>query len=141
MTTRQPNELGDLADQVEVTSVVVEPDPVDLFMFSAAAWLLHRVHYDAPHTTQTEGLSGLMIHGPLQGMYMMGTLRRWLGPKARVRSIKYRHRAPAFVGERLECGGRLLSKDEEAGTATFELWARRSDETVTTVGEAVVGFS
>ena len=110
-------------------------------LFSASAWLLHRIHYDLPHSTETEGHPALMIHGPLQGMYMMGALRRWLGPAARVRSIKYRHRAPAYLGQSLECGGKLTGKDEEAGTVTFELWVRLQDETVTTLGEAVVGFA
>jgi 3-methylfumaryl-CoA hydratase len=141
MTTQRPGGLEDLLDQAEIPVTVVQPDPVDLFMFSAAAWLLHRIHYDVPHTTDTEKLSGLMVHGPLQGNYMLGGLRRWLGDNARVRSIKYRHRAPAYVGEPLECGGRLLSKSEEAGTATFELWVRKPDETITTIGEVVVAFA
>jgi hydroxyacyl-ACP dehydratase HTD2-like protein with hotdog domain len=44
------------------------PSALDLFMFSASSWLLHRIHYDTPFTTGHDGHPGLLIHGPLQGV-------------------------------------------------------------------------
>jgi hydroxyacyl-ACP dehydratase HTD2-like protein with hotdog domain len=111
------------------------PDAVDLFMFSSAAWLLHRIHYDLPFTTEHDGHPGLVIHGPLQGAYLVQSVERWLGRRARLRSVTYRHRAPAYLGEALECGGVVEAVDGEK--VTFDLWVRKADGTVTTTGTAV----
>ncbi len=120
----------------QVPVVERRPDPIDLFMFSASAWLLHRIHYDLPFTTEHDGHPGLLIQGPLQGTYMMQAVQWWLGRSVRIRSITYRHSAPAYLGDTLECGGKVVSIDENAGTFDVELWAARSDGTVTTQGTA-----
>jgi hydroxyacyl-ACP dehydratase HTD2-like protein with hotdog domain len=110
------------------------PTALDLFMFSAASWLLHRIHYDTPFTTEHDGHPGLLIHGPLQGVYLVQSAESWLGDGARLRTISYRHLAPAYLGDSLECGGKVISADE--GWIEVELWARKVDGTVTTTGMA-----
>jgi hydroxyacyl-ACP dehydratase HTD2-like protein with hotdog domain len=123
-----------LTPGAEVPVQTRTPDAVDLFMFSAAAWLLHRIHYDLPFTTDHDGHPGLLIHGPLQGAYLVQSVERWLGRRARLRAVTYRHRAPAYLGDRLECGGTVEQVDGD--TATFDLWVRKADGTVTTTGTA-----
>lgn len=115
------------------------PEAVDLFMFSAAAWLLHRIHYDLPFTTEHEGHPGLLIHGPLQGTYMIQAVQWWLGPDARLRNITYRHSAPAYLGDQLECGGTITEVTGDGFTA--DLWVRKADGTVTTSGLATFAWN
>ena len=110
------------------------PTALDLFMFSASSWLLHRIHYDTPFTTEHDGHPGLLIHGPLQGVYLVQTAESWLGDSARLRTINYRHLAPAYLGDTLECGGKVTAGDGEG--IEVELWARKTDGTVTTTGMA-----
>lgn len=110
------------------------PSALDLFMFSASSWLLHRIHYDAPFTIEHDGHPGLLIHGPLQGVYLVQTAESWLGDTARLRTISYRHLAPAYLGDTLECGGKVTGSDGE--DIEVELWARKPDGTVTTTGTA-----
>jgi hydroxyacyl-ACP dehydratase HTD2-like protein with hotdog domain len=110
------------------------PTALDLFMFSASSWLLHRIHYDAPFTIEHDGHPGLLIHGPLQGVYLVQTAESWLGESARLRTVSYRHLAPAYLGDTLECGGRVIGADDEG--VDVELWARKPDGTVTTTGRA-----
>jgi hydroxyacyl-ACP dehydratase HTD2-like protein with hotdog domain len=110
------------------------PSALDLFMFSASAWLLHRIHYDTPFTTEHDGHPGLLIHGPLQGVYLVQTAESWLGDRARLHSISYRHLAPAYLGDTLECGGTVTGADADG--VDVELWARKPDGTVTTTGKA-----
>ncbi len=112
------------------------PDEIDLFMFSASAWLLHRVHYDTPFTTDHDGHRGLLVHGPLQGAWMMQAVQAWLGVGAWPRSITYRHFAPAYAGDSLECGGTVTAVDVDTGSFDADLWVRKSDGTVTTSGSA-----
>lgn len=110
------------------------PTALDLFMFSAAAWLLHRIHYDTPFTIEHEGHPGLLIHGPLQGVYLVQTAESWLGDQARIASISYRHLAPAYLGDTLECGGTVAEAVDDG--LELDLWARTSDGTITTTGKA-----
>ena len=126
-------------DGTEVPIVVRTPTAVDLFMFSAAAWLLHRIHYDLPFTTQHDGHPELLIHGPLQGVYLTQSVERSLGPVIRLRSVNYRHLAPAYLGDSLECGGTVTDSDPATATIELDLWVRKSDRTVTTSGKAVFG--
>ncbi len=114
------------------------PTALDLFMFSASSWLLHRIHYDAPFTIEHDGHPGLLIHGPLQGVYLVQTAETWLGESARLRSISYRHLAPAYLGDTLECGGSVTDSDDEG--IELELWVRKPDGTVTTTGKARFSF-
>jgi hydroxyacyl-ACP dehydratase HTD2-like protein with hotdog domain len=118
----------------ELPAVSRDPDAVDLFMFSGAAWLVHRIHYDLPFTTDNDGHPGLLVHGPLQGVYLEQTARRALGPGARLRTITYRHLAPAYLGDSLESGGTVTSVD--GGRVELDLWVRKADGTVTTTGTA-----
>lgn len=124
-----------LVPGTEVPVQTRTPDAVDLFMFSSAAWLLHRIHYDPPFATEHDGHPALLIHGPLQGAYLIQSVERWLGRRARLRAVTYRHRAPAHLGDTLECGGAVERVDDD--TATFDLWVRTAGGTVTTTGTAV----
>lgn len=120
----------------DIPERVRTPDPVDLFSFSAAAWLLHRIHYDLPFTTDHDGHPGLLVHGPLQGIYMIQAVQWWLGREAVLRSISYRHSKPAYVNEALTCGGTITAVDNAVGTFDTHLWVKQGDGTVTTSGRA-----
>ena len=110
------------------------PSSVELFSFSAAAWLLHRIHYDLPFTTEHDGHPGLLVHGPLQGTYMIQSVQWWLGTSTAMKSIAYRHSSPAYLGDSLECGGSVT--DVRTDEFDVELWVRKPDGTVTTSGTA-----
>lgn len=110
------------------------PSALDLFMFSASSWLLHRIHYDTPFTIEHDGHPGLLIHGPLQGVYLVQTAEAWFGDMARLATITYRHLAPAYLGDSLQCGGKVTGVDADG--IELELWARKPDGTVTTSGTA-----
>ena len=118
----------------EIPTQVHNPTALDLFMFSASSWLLHRIHYDTPFTTEHEGHPGLLIHGPLQGVYLAQTAEAYLADVARLQSMTYRHLAPAYLGDELECGGIITGAN--AGAIDVDLWARKSDGTDTTTGKA-----
>ncbi|WP_420856203.1 hypothetical protein [Streptomyces abyssalis] len=79
-------------------------DPTLLFRFSALTANAHRIHYDEPYTTGTEGYPGLVVHGPLLVLSMLELVRREV-PGRSVRALSYRLRKPVFCGERLlTCG-------------------------------------
>lgn len=130
-------DVGSLSPGTEVPVQTFTPGAVDLFMFSASAWLLHRIHYDLPFTTEHDGHPGLLIHGPLQGAYLVESAERWLGHGLRLSSLEYRHLAPAYLGDSLDCGGTVVDIDQDGGTVELDLWARTGAGTTTTTGRAV----
>ena len=114
------------------------PDAVDLFMFSAAQWLLHRVHYDAVYATESEGHPALLVHGPLQAVYLTQLIRHNLGPRAVIRRFTYRHHRPVYQGQTLTCGGRIVGCADNGQSVTCEVWTQLDDGQRATEGVAEV---
>lgn len=50
-----------------------------LFRFSAITFNAHRIHFDLPYAQQVEHYPGLVVHGPLQAMWLIETARRFKG--------------------------------------------------------------
>ncbi len=88
-------------------------DPVLLFRFSALTFNGHRIHYDQPYVTGTEGYPGLIVHGPLMGMLQIELARRSNAGKV-VRSFEFRALSPVFGGATLRVQGRR----EQDGSVT-----------------------
>ncbi|WIX76318.1 hypothetical protein QRX50_33285 [Amycolatopsis carbonis] len=80
------------------------PDPVLLFRFSALTANAHRIHYDEPYVTGTEGYPGLVVHGPLLVLLLL-ELARTRAPERATPSLSYRLRRPVFAGEHLLATG------------------------------------
>jgi len=83
----------------------VMPDEVMLFRFSALTFNGHRIHYDKPYVTGTEGYPGLIVHGPLMGLLQIERARR-AQPQKIVRSFEFRALSPAFAGSALTAAAR-----------------------------------
>jgi 3-methylfumaryl-CoA hydratase len=72
----------------------VTPDPVLLFRFSALTFNAHRIHYDRPYATGTEGYPGLVVHGPLTAVLLINLVRRNAG--RHLAGFSFRGLAPLF---------------------------------------------
>jgi len=81
----------------------VLPDSVLLFRFSALTGNAHRIHYDLPYARQEEGYPGLVVHGPLQAIWLIGRLQQEFAiVPAR---FEYRAHRPAIAGSPLRLEG------------------------------------
>ena len=67
------------APQPPPSGWTVTPAPVMLFRYSALIFNGHRIHYDHPYATGTEGYDGLVVHGPLQATLMLNLVTATLG--------------------------------------------------------------
>ncbi|MDZ7710749.1 MAG: hypothetical protein U5K36_12335 [Roseovarius sp.] len=110
----------------------VTPDPTLLFRFSALTFNGHRIHYDHPYATQVEGYEGLVVHGPMQAVWMMNLAVQ--SANRTVRRFSYRGRTPLICGtpvaiEAREAGGGLdlRVRRESDGVATMEARAELAD--------------
>jgi len=92
-TAREPKP----APSDPTTSKTVVPDPVLLFRFSALTFNGHRIHYDQPYVTGTEGYPGLIVHGPLMGLLQIELARRAM-PDRTPATFEFRALSPVFSG-------------------------------------------
>lgn len=130
--------------QVKVGDLLPErtfkPDEVQLFMYNAAIWNPHRIHYDYPYTTEKEGHPGIVIDGPLQGDYLTQLVLEWLGDRGRLAGFEYSNRKAAYVGETLRAQGRVTAIREADQEVDLELAITNGAGEVITPGKACVRF-
>lgn len=94
----------------------VVPSPTLLFRYSAVTFNGHRIHYDWPYVTGTEGYAGLVVHGPLIATLNLRAFRR-ANPQTRLRRFAYRGLRPLIAPEPFEVAGRITAPGKA------QLWA------------------
>ena len=78
------------------------------------------------------GFEGIIAHGMFTMGHMAAGIVGWAGgDPATVLQLSAQFRAPVFMGERIEAGGRVRSLDAEARTATLETWVSVERDGVT----------
>lgn len=112
---------------------------LDLFLFSAAGWHPHRIHFDQDYAREAEGHPALLVHGPLQAVHIFQALTDQLPTNAELVSARYRHLAPLLVGVPATMNGEITAADEKQRTIEVDLWMERTESGErTTTGHAVV---
>jgi itaconyl-CoA hydratase/mesaconyl-C4 CoA hydratase len=96
----------------------VTPSTLMLFRYSAVTYNGHRIHYDHPYATQTEGYPGLVVHGPMLATLMCRSLTR-ANPDSVPTSLAYRGLRPLIAPTPFRAAGRVT----EAGKA--DLWVEQ----------------
>ena len=113
---------------------------VSLFLYNAAIWNPHRIHYDEPYTTNVENHPGVVIDGPLQGDWLNQVVVNWIGDSATRTSFNYSNRRASYLGETLTSGGAITAIDAESGNVDLEIFIKNEDGEVITPGTAQVRF-
>lgn len=117
------------------------PTNVSLFLYNAAVWNAHRIHYDEGYTTDIEGHPGVVVDGPLQGDWLSQVALNWIGDNGRLVDFSYSNRRASYLGETLTSGGRITSIDPASRTVALELYVRNEAGEVISPGEATVVLS
>ena len=113
---------------------------MQLFLYNAALWNAHRIHYDYVYATEVEGYPGLVIAGPQMGDWLTQCAIEWLEDDGKLASIEYSNRKAAYIGETLRTGGKVASVDPKTGTVELELYIKNEGNEVVTPGSATVRF-
>jgi 3-methylfumaryl-CoA hydratase len=117
-----------------------ETDAIGQFLYNAALWNAHRIHFDHPYATEEEGYPGLVVAGPLMGDWLSQSVLEWLGDDGRLLRFEYSNRRAAFVGDALLSRGQVTEIDHATGTASLELEIINESGDQLTPGSAVVQF-
>jgi itaconyl-CoA hydratase/mesaconyl-C4 CoA hydratase len=100
----------------------VVPSATLLFRYSAVTFNGHRIHYDWPYVTETEGYPGLVVHGPLIATLNLRAFLR-AHPGVTLKRFSFRGVRPLISPQPFEVRGRVI----EPGKA--EVWAGNQDGT------------
>jgi hydroxyacyl-ACP dehydratase HTD2-like protein with hotdog domain len=117
-----------------------ETDTVGQFLYNAALWNAHRIHFDYAYATEEEDYPGLVVAGPLMGDWLSQCVLEWLGDDGRLLRFEYSNRRAAFVGDVLLSRGAVREVDQATGTATVDLEIVSESGDQLTPGSAVVKF-
>ena len=132
----QTIEVGDPLPEREHTAT-----NVSLFLYNAAVWNGHRIHYDEGYATEVEGHPGIVIDGPLQGDWLSQVALNWLGGSGVLSRFSYSNRRAAYLGETLSSGGQITAIDLDTGMVELALTIRNASGDVITPGTATVVFN
>ena len=125
----------------EITPLVKRPGNVQLFLFSTVTRNAHRIHYDKDFAN-VEGHEDCLVHGPLQGAFLVQLMTDWIGKHGVLKKISYQNRARAYVGDTMTCKGRVTRKYAEDGEnrVDCEIWDERQTGEVCAPGTATVSL-
>jgi 3-methylfumaryl-CoA hydratase len=124
----------------ELPSREFRADSIQLFLYNAALWNAHKIHFDQPYATGVEGYPGLVVAGPLLGEWLTQCVTEWLGDAGRLVSFEYTNRTASYVGDALRSAGKVTSLDRNRGEAVLSLAIVNEAGEVTTPGTAIVRF-
>ena len=127
---------GDLVPDTEYITDITQQ-----FIYNAALWNAHRIHFDYAYATEVEGYPGLVIAGPLMGDWLTQCVNDWLGDDGQLVSFEYSNRHAAYVGDVLHSGGKVVSIEAETGMVILELQVTNETGEIVTPGAAVVRFA
>ena len=129
--------IGDVTVGDQLPVMTKNASRVQLFLYSAASFNPHRIHYDRDYAA-VEGHPDVLVHGPLQGSWLTQFLTDWIGPLGRLQSVTWQNRASAFPEQDLEFHGRVIAVDRATGTVELEVWEQTADGQVLMPGTATV---
>ena len=109
---------------------------VSLFLYNAAVWNAHRIHYDESYTTEVEHHPGIVIDGPLQGDWMSQCALNWMEGRSELLSFNYSNRRAAYLGEVLTAGGTVTDIDMASSVVGVELFVKNEAGEVISPGGA-----
>ena len=113
---------------------------VQLFLYNAALWNAHRIHFDLPYAREVEDYPGLVNAGPLMGDWLTQCIIEWLGEIGRLKSIEYTNRKASIIGETLRFSGRVISVNPEAESAELEVNIINEADDIILPGSAIVSL-
>lgn len=112
------------------------PGTVQLFLYNAAIWNAHRIHYDLAYAQESEGHPALLVDGPLQGDWLTQLLYDWMEDADELVAFEYSNRRAAYVGDVFTAKGEIQTVEGNCITLLLQLVNQQGQ--ATTVGRATV---
>ncbi|WP_371227693.1 MaoC family dehydratase [Pseudomonas sp. QE6] len=131
--------LNAIAVGDELPSFTTEPvNRTTLALYCGASGDHNPIHVDIDFAKKA-GMPDVFAHGMLSMAYLGRLLTNWV-PQERLRQFSVRFAAITHLGDAITCSGRVLEKDEAAGTVRLEITTRNQAGEIKLSGEAVVAL-
>jgi hydroxyacyl-ACP dehydratase HTD2-like protein with hotdog domain len=121
----EPRYLEDVSVGDELPVMIKHASRAQLFLYSAATWNPHRIHYDRDYAL-VEGHPDVIVHGPLQGAWLTQYVTDWAGPAGRLLSAGWQNRASALPERDLRFTGRVSAIEDDV--VRLEIAERDADD-------------
>lgn len=132
-----PPALADLTVGDPLPVMAKNASRAQLFLYSAASFNPHRIHYDRDYAA-IEGHPDVLVHGPLQGSWLTQYLTDWAGAGGRLLSVAWQNRVSALPEQDLEFHGRVTALHPDRHVVELEVWEQTAEGTVLMPGTATV---
>lgn len=131
----------DVQEGMNLPDVMKNASRAQLFLYSAATWNPHRIHYDKEYAL-TEGHPDVIVHGPLQGAWLSQFVTDWAGPRSRLVNLSWQNRRSALPERDLRFRGRVtrVYREGDANLVELDVWEEDSEGQVLMPGTARVGL-
>jgi hydroxyacyl-ACP dehydratase HTD2-like protein with hotdog domain len=110
-----------------IPELVVKPNHMQIFMFSAATWNRHHIHYDKD-AALAEGLPDVVVQRALIGNFFARLLTEWLGDAGEIRELSWKVTQSALPDRTLRCVGDVLTVETAEGVRHADCKLRMVDE-------------
>lgn len=112
-----------IAEGTTLPDLVKTPTPMQLFMFSAATWNRHLIHYNTEFAI-SDGLKSVAVHRALIGAFLAQMLTDWLGDAGELARIEWSVRGSAAIDKPLTCKGTVTGKRRNGDDLLVDLEIR-----------------
>lgn len=132
----------DVSVTTQIPELTVRPDHMQVFMFSAATWNRHHIHY-SKDAAVSEGLPDIVVQRGLIGNLLARLITGWIGDSAELCKLTWKVTRSALPGKDIICRGKVKQKKEAADQKylTCEVTASNEKHEVIASGDATVVFT
>ena len=116
-----PRAFEDVRPGEEIATLARVVTAADVKAYADVGGDRNPLHQDDA-VARAAGFPGIIAHGMFTMGHMAAAVVEWAGDPAAVVAISAQFRAPVFMDERIEAGGRVRDVDPETRTATLETW-------------------
>ncbi len=102
--------LGKLQTPVPIPELKVTPDHTQIFMFSAATWNRHHIHY-SKDAAMAEGLPDVVVQRAFIGNLFARQLSEWMGDAGEIRELGWKVTQSAVPGCELTIRGTAVADE------------------------------
>lgn len=131
----------DISVDEQIPELTVRPDHTQIFMFSAATWNRHHIHY-SKDAAISEGLADVVVQRALIGNFLARLMTDWVGDGAELRKLSWKVARSALPGKDIICRGRIKDKTDSDGEKRIvcEVTASNESDELIASGDATVAF-
>jgi hydroxyacyl-ACP dehydratase HTD2-like protein with hotdog domain len=133
---------ANISTTTAIPELVVCPDHMQIFMFSAITWNRHSIHY-SKDAAVSDGLPDIVVQRGLIGNFFARLMTNWIGESAELYKLAWKVNRSAFPGKDIVCRGKVKVKidSEHEKYLVCEVTASNKNDELIASGEATVVFA